>query len=408
MRMGRRLLCLEGIKRYRVRHHLELRNPGTETSFQRWDVHQATQYLVTCRLSLCMILIVLLGASQASAETQQRLRKRQSLCPPGQFLHMTKTSDTTLEVCSPCPNGTFTEFPNGLPSCIQCRICRTDQEETVPCHATHNTKCQCRSGTFCPKEHPCEICRKCTSECPREMVEKNPCSPSSDLECQEPTGTRNDGIWITVGIFLLFLLVLVIFCCCKSTPTTGSMNPFGIKSYLVSLLQRGNHPRPPEARGDEPLEMQNLSGKQREEHEELLEVRTIPIPENGCLMEPAEAMTPQAKLFPANGDPIGTLQKSFVIFAQKVPWQYWNQYMNLLGLSPNEIAMAKESENVIDYPHRMLTMWQQKVGKAATVDILLETLSKIKLKAARESIQEELIHEKLYVYKESEPEKSLT
>ncbi|XP_044515461.1 tumor necrosis factor receptor superfamily member 10A [Gracilinanus agilis] len=413
--MGHRLLCLDGIERNRAGHHLEQRNLGIETSFQRREVHLALR-LVSCaglsRLSPCLILIVLLGASQASAGTQQRLEKRQTLCPPGQFLNITRTSDRTREICTPCPTGTFTEFSNGLSSCIQCKICKTDQEEINPCHATHNTECQCRPGTFCPKEQPCEICRKCTSECPKGMVKKNYCSPSNDLECQEPTGTRDAEIWLPVVVVVVVLLILfvtgVLFYCCKwRNGSQGCRNSFSIKS-LVSHLQRGNHPGQPEARDDEGVEMQtmgkNRPGNQEGEGQGLLEVKIDP------QMEQTEAMTLQAKpkaLIPANGDPIKTLQESFVYFVREVPWDYWDLYMSQLKLKPNEIMMAKETEkSAIGSRCKMLMTWQQNIGKAATVNILLKTLSKINLEVARGTIEEELIRERLYVYEKSEAEKS--
>ncbi|XP_078005780.1 tumor necrosis factor receptor superfamily member 10B isoform X2 [Phascolarctos cinereus] len=372
-------------------------------------------------LFLCLLLIGSVNTTQSGifhheADTQQRQRHGLDVqCPAGKHLKPASIPNTTAE-CLPCHSGIdFTEYPNGLPSCIPCQICKPDQEEVMPCNATRNTQCHCKSGTFCPKDHPCEICKKCKSKCPKGMIEISSCSPRSDLECAYPLPSDTRNYWITVAsVTAALFIMLVVFgsffrytCAVSEADNSSLRNPLNIKNSC--------HPQHPDAWGNEHTESDHQSQANSPENQGneckglLEEVITIPKTATANGHHPGQAEAPLANpksLFPADGDHIRTLEKSFFIFEQEVPWDCWKQYMRQLGLSQNEIQLARAAEsNIKDQPHSLLMAWLNKTGKEATVDCLLQTLDKIHQRAARETIHDELIKSKLYVYQEREDKK---
>ncbi|KAM9068229.1 tumor necrosis factor receptor superfamily member 10A isoform X2 [Sarcophilus harrisii] len=281
-------------------------------------------------------------------------------CPAGQYLKTILARNKT-GVCAPCRSGIdFTEYPNGLPSCIPCQICKPGQKEEKPCTITQNTQCHCKSGTFCPKDHPCEICKKCKFECPKGMVEINPCSPWSDLECARPLTSNTRNHWLR---YLLLAPVLI----------------FVVGPLIFFLRGFCAYPEvdPEKAKSPEKIEMTGL-------------------------------LNPQSlSLFPADGNHIKTLEKSFYIFEEEVPWESWDKYMRQLGLSNNDIVSIKHTEtNAQEHPHKLLMKWLNKTGKDASVDCLLKTLDQIHQKAARQNIQDRLIKSNLYICQEREDEKT--
>ncbi|XP_068931769.1 tumor necrosis factor receptor superfamily member 10A-like isoform X2 [Petaurus breviceps papuanus] len=368
---------------------------------------------------LYLLLIGFVAPAEAfhhEADTPQNQTHDQ--CPAGQYLQKASPPNTAAG-CKLCDSGVnFTEYPNELPSCIPCRICRPDQEEVMPCNTTRNTQCHCKAGTFCPKDHPCEICNKCKSKCPEGMVEVSSCSPWSDLKCaySQPSDTRN--FWIRISLLIVTIVVvpvLVIFfwykCC--NVSEAGNLSPRNPLDF-----KNGYHPQHPKAQDNEDVKQNDLQGKadspenQGDEPQVLLtEVITVPgtSMQNGCHLGQTKAMASQVdpkSLFPVDGDHIKTLEKSFFIFEEMVPWESWNQYMRQLGLSQNEILQARASESSVkDHPHSLLMTWLNKTGKVATVGFLLETLEKIHQRAAREIIQDKLISNGLYDYQKREDDK---
>ncbi|XP_072490968.1 tumor necrosis factor receptor superfamily member 10A-like isoform X2 [Notamacropus eugenii] len=358
---------------------------------------------------LCLLVMNSVATTQAEgfhdeAISQQRQRRDLNIqCPAGQYLQT-----NPIAVCRPCHNGIdFTEYPNGLDSCIPCQICKSGQEEVTPCNTTQNTQCRCKSSTFCLKDQPCEVCENCKPKCPKGMVEVSPCSPWSDLKCDypQPSDTRIHwlpGIAVFTGLGIFFCLFR--HCCSISKGNNlPPRNTLGLK-----------HPKAQdhvEKENDRQGKADSAENHVEENHRQLMEVITIPMPstQNGNHPGQANTMAPQdnpQSLFPVNGDHIKTLEKSFLIFEQVVPFDYWNCYMRHLGLSTNEIQQAKASEsNVKDHPHSLLMTWLNKTGKAATVNVLLETLDKINQRAARETIHDRLISSGLYNYQKREEEK---
>uniref|UniRef100_A0A2K5UMQ7 TNF receptor superfamily member 10a n=1 Tax=Macaca fascicularis TaxID=9541 RepID=A0A2K5UMQ7_MACFA len=99
------------------------------------------------------------------------------LCPPGS--HRSEHSGA----CNQCTEGVgYTSASNNLFSCLPCTACKSDEEERSACTRTRNTACQCKPGTF-RNDDSAEMCRKCSTGCPRGMIKVSDCTPWSDINC---------------------------------------------------------------------------------------------------------------------------------------------------------------------------------------------------------------------------------
>uniref|UniRef100_A0A671EIS5 TNFR-Cys domain-containing protein n=1 Tax=Rhinolophus ferrumequinum TaxID=59479 RepID=A0A671EIS5_RHIFE len=109
-------------------------------------------------------------------------------CPPGFYL-----SEFSGD-CAPCTRGMdFTSHSNNLSSCQVCSSCRPDEEEISSCTPTKDSECRCKSGTFLEENSP-ELCQRCSTRCPDGMVEAEPCTSWSDLQCvKQESGTQATG-----------------------------------------------------------------------------------------------------------------------------------------------------------------------------------------------------------------------
>uniref|UniRef100_UPI00398F6B7E tumor necrosis factor receptor superfamily member 10B-like isoform X2 n=1 Tax=Pristiophorus japonicus TaxID=55135 RepID=UPI00398F6B7E len=81
------------------------------------------------------------------------------------------------------------------------------------------------------------------------------------------------------------------------------------------------------------------------------------------------------------------LRQSFQIFIQEVPHKRWKEFMRRLYLTENEIVAAEQNNDSIEGHYQMLCTWYQKLGHAASVEILVNTLYKMDLLAAAHNIQ---------------------
>ncbi|XP_028922494.1 tumor necrosis factor receptor superfamily member 10B isoform X2 [Ornithorhynchus anatinus] len=286
------------------------------------------------------------------------------LCPAGQYVKEGCNTSFTHGICAPCQNGAnFTAFPNGLFYCIKCQICKPDQEEVSPCTTTEDTQCHCKAGTFCPRDHPCEVCMKCKTRCPEDMAVGSSCQPWSDLQCVPSERTVPRQLWILSALPLFLLLVAGLalgrYYLCNSS---AGVSHLGTRKLLSNLREQKGAVAPQ------------------------IESKRILVPANGA-------------------NPMETLEKALPHFEREVPCKSWNGYMIRLGLSQNEIDVARGSERYTeDQPRSLLRTWQIKMGKGASINTMLETLDEMRLKLIRESIQESLIASKLYVFASCEAE----
>ncbi|XP_007104182.1 tumor necrosis factor receptor superfamily member 10A isoform X2 [Physeter macrocephalus] len=331
------------------------------------------------------------------------------LCPPG--FHMEEASGD----CTPCLDKVdYTNYSNTLPSCLLCRICKSGEEEKSPCTSTKDTECQCKPGTFRREDAP-EFCYKCSTRCPDGMVVATPCSPFSDLKCvDQQSGTSQLGIGTVAGItaacVLLLALIAYVFW------------RFIIKGYGVDpkcmgrVFFRHSHPlRGPGALDNAHNNMMinrdsliDLVPEQEvEEQVKPTDVTAQSQGEAKRLLEPAEAEgshTRRRLLVPANGaDPTESLRLFFDDFANIVPCDSWDSLLRQLGLTRNDILLAREGVRVPrDALYEMLETWVRNKGREASVNTLLDALEKLGQILAKQKIQDHLLESGTYVYEESE------
>ncbi|XP_060712573.1 tumor necrosis factor receptor superfamily member 21-like [Hemiscyllium ocellatum] len=171
-------------------------------------------------------------------------------CPAGTYVADSCMTPFTRGKCLPCTEGEdYTEYPNGLGSCLPCHSCREDQEVVSPCSAQSNTVCQCNTGTFCSQEQSCEICRKCRTSCPEGQTVKTACTPTSDIVCEEkisPARSLSAGEIVAIVSIIPVVIGCVLLAwyskkleCCK---VTGNSQANGCRNQwpalaVLSMLQ---------------------------------------------------------------------------------------------------------------------------------------------------------------------------
>ncbi|XP_031525295.1 tumor necrosis factor receptor superfamily member 10A isoform X1 [Papio anubis] len=326
------------------------------------------------------------------------------LCPPGS--HRSEHSGA----CNQCTEGVgYTNASNNLFSCLPCTACKSDEEERSACTRTRNTACQCKPGTF-RNDDSAEMCRKCSTECPRGKVKVKDCTPRSDIECvhnESGNGHNVRTILIaTVLVALLLLVAVLMFCWCIGSGCGG--NPKCMHRVFLGLL-RGpgaednahnmilNH-------GDS---LSTFISEQQMESQEPTDLTGVTVQSPGeaqCLLGPAEPGGSQRRrpLVPANGvDPTETMMLFFDNFADIVPFNSWDQLMRQLDLTNNEIHMVRaDTTGPGDALYAMLMKWVNKTGQDASINTLLDALERIGERHAKERIQDLLVDSGKFIYLE--------
>ncbi|EHH28348.1 Decoy receptor 2, partial [Macaca mulatta] len=131
--------------------------------------------------------------------------------------------------CNPCTEGVdYTIASNNLPSCLLCTVCKSGQTNTSSCTTTRDTVCQCEKGSFQDANSP-EMCRKCSTGCPRGMIKVSDCTPWSDINCSasaasstgktpaaEDTVTTSLGTpdlyGLIAGVVTVFIILFAVVC----------------------------------------------------------------------------------------------------------------------------------------------------------------------------------------------------
>ncbi|XP_048379169.2 uncharacterized protein LOC125448146 isoform X2 [Stegostoma tigrinum] len=171
-------------------------------------------------------------------------------CPAGAYVAENCNTPYTRGKCQPCTDGEdYTEWPNGLDSCLACHSCREDQEVVSHCTAQNNTVCQCKAGRFCSPEQSCEICRKCKASCPEDQTVKAECTPTSDTVCEAKQSSAGTLSRRTIALIVIVLVLIFVFVClvvwCKKTEfgktagcfqTTRCKIPWRNKYTIVSSV----------------------------------------------------------------------------------------------------------------------------------------------------------------------------
>ncbi|XP_072213122.1 tumor necrosis factor receptor superfamily member 10B-like isoform X3 [Excalfactoria chinensis] len=309
-------------------------------------------------LRFCSVLLLFAKLHLGSALAVKRALLESNECPMGTHL-----AHDSIQ-CLPCGENEFTEHPNDFLKCLGCRICREDQVEVSPCIRTRNRQCACKNSTFCLPDHPCEMCQKCQTRCPKGQVRIAPCTPHSDLQCGPPLDASSSSstgiVFITVLLAVVLGIVLVFlawrYCCRHHSAGDGgelSRKP----SVVVEMAPR------------------------------------ISVP---CIET-------QKKLVPVPGqDPIALLRRSFDTFVNVVPFPDWKRFGRALDLLENDLYLAEQHDKGSREPfYQMLNTWLNKQGSKASVNTLLETLPRIGLNGVAVRITSELIKEGYFQYEVS-------
>ncbi|KAM4677380.1 tumor necrosis factor receptor superfamily member 6-like isoform 2-T2 [Discoglossus pictus] len=323
-----------------------------------YNGHRTVVTYMTQMLPLCFICFLLLVVHTESVPLRQRRASsihndlyyirgniRCLRCPAGTYVEKDCTRPDTEPDCRSCQAGvTYSEGPSGLNHCLTCTSCRDDQEEMSACTPDKNSICHCKEGTYCPTDHPCEICLPCTSSCPPGQVFQMPCNSTSDGQCA-PTG-GNYKLWLIIGIAVLVIFIAV-FCIWKQKD----------RMKWLQLCPAGEDNGIP------------------------LLSTTLHFPDN------------------TNRDDQDTIiRKAFYIFAVNVPNLKWLQFVRHLGLTENEImdAQSINPNNVTEQHYDMLAKWRE--HKACNdVNTLLKHLDYLNMRQAASTIKEKLLHDNLYV-----------
>ncbi|XP_061056681.1 tumor necrosis factor receptor superfamily member 10B-like [Eubalaena glacialis] len=377
------------------------------------------------------------GVHQQLAAPQGRRRSFWELCPPG--YHVSEGGKN----CVSCTNGVdFTNHWNMLPSCLPCTICKSGEEERTPCTVTKDTQCQCKPGTFHEEDSP-EFCQKCSTGCPDGMVVAKPCSPFSDLKCVDrksdtqasgeapvpgktvtmsrrlpttPSPSSGDSQLVIgfVAATVLLLLVPIAYVFWRFFIRSRAVDPKCVDKvfFWCSCPPRG--PGALDNAHNNMLINRDLlsilvakKDLEDQEQDKLTGVMVQSTEEAKHLLEPAGAEGSQTRrrlLVPANGaDPTESLRLFFDYFATAVSPNSWDSLMRQLGLTRNEILLAREGVRVPrDALYEMLETWVSNKGREASVNTLLDALETLGERLAKETIQNHLVGSGKYVYEDGE------
>ncbi|XP_010363696.2 tumor necrosis factor receptor superfamily member 10A [Rhinopithecus roxellana] len=329
------------------------------------------------------------------------------LCPPGS--HRSEHSGA----CNWCTEGVgYTNASNNLFSCFPCTACKSDEEERSACTRTRNTECQCKPGAF-RNDDSTEMCRKCSTGCPRGMVRDKDCTPWSDIECVHNESGNGHDVWVilivTLVIAVVLLVAVLIFRRCIGSGCGGNPKCMDRVFLWCYGLLRGpgaednahnmilNH-------GDS---LSTFISEQQMESQEPADLTGVTVQSPGeaqCLLRPAEAEgSPRSRLLvPANGaDPTETMMLFFDNFADIVPFNSWDQLMRQLDLTNNEIHMIRaDTADPGDALYAMLMKWVNKTGQEALIQTLLDALERMGERHAKERIQDLLVDSGKFIYLE--------
>ncbi|KAM4883526.1 tumor necrosis factor receptor superfamily member 10A-like isoform 3-T6 [Sylvia borin] len=258
-------------------------------------------------------------------------------------------------------------------SLYYCQKCPPDQVEQSPCQPIRNTLCACRNGTFCPPEHPCEMCQKCQPRCPEGQMVQKPCRPDSDLQCAPATDTTVPlYIRVIIGTTACVVVFGIVFLLWKyrcSSPGDG--RPSNRRHYeMVTSMFRKLWYRNVSTGAEDNATNNNLQNQQRELEPPLV------VPSSG-------SRSRRKKLVPAPGkDPTQVLQDTFYLLAEKIPRDDWKKFGRKLHLEENDIVMVTSSDAFYD----MLYKWLSREGSKASLNTLLEALDELHLGGVAEKI----------------------
>ncbi|XP_048186948.1 tumor necrosis factor receptor superfamily member 10B-like [Perognathus longimembris pacificus] len=356
---------------------------------------------------------------QPAALQDMKQRPAEVSCKPGFYLSV------ECKCCLRCEAGIeFTSYTNSLPTCMRCSECREDQEVKTACTTTSNTVCQCKTDTFRTTEAP-EFCQRCRDRCPEGEVEVVSCDSWHDRKCvpkaaggtgapekpvntttEPPTSTSSHLGWVIGGILVLVIIgFCVVVCICKyrKKKTGICPGPGGLAALKTAFSKCSTRPAEVQDNNhNETLSLGPLPSTVHVEQETGRPNRATRADarspgEAQCLLEgPAK----KRLLVPVDGvDLIETLKLSFIYFQSVIPLKSWDKLMRQMGLSDNDILLAR-AVAPHDALYEMLLTWLQKTGRHASLNTLLDALETLGERCARDKIEDHMVHSGKFVYED--------
>uniref|UniRef100_A0A803W5V1 Death domain-containing protein n=1 Tax=Ficedula albicollis TaxID=59894 RepID=A0A803W5V1_FICAL len=271
-------------------------------------------------------------------------------------------------------------------------LCPTDQVQLSPCQPSRNTVCACQDGTFCPPEHPCEMCQKCQPRwvrCPRGLLG----DPSVNVEAGDnATNEQRDP-----GTEPAVSGTSAPPCLAKICSSWGASRAGPLREVVKGHCGIGM--------GERVLGGFNTGAEQTPLVSSISEPAAVPEPQWNLVPAPGEDPM-QSKIrcpgvvlgveipVPALSCPFPPpgLRGSFYTFAKKVYTENWKKFGRHLKLEENDVAMARTEDGV----YEMLLTWQSREGAKASVNTLLEILEELNLGGVAEEISSILIQKGLF------------
>ncbi|XP_078458845.1 tumor necrosis factor receptor superfamily member 14-like [Lampetra planeri] len=145
--------------------------------------------------------------SQECCEAWDPVERSCLLCAAGCYKVGSEARDAVL--CSPCPPGSFTSFPNALTHCLPCTPCLHERGLVLArnCSRDADSTCGCDSHSFCAvfSGQHCELCLR------NWTCARSPETTQGSLHTEAVT-----RILIGVSVFALCILCITGFFTCKS------------------------------------------------------------------------------------------------------------------------------------------------------------------------------------------------
>ncbi|KAM8938760.1 tumor necrosis factor receptor superfamily member 1A-like [Pelodytes ibericus] len=360
-------------------------------------------------------------------------------CPAGTYVRNHCTINHGRSQCEPCSSGDFTAYPNGIEHCLTCRMCRDDEELVKPCTRTSDAQCRCKPGTFCLPQNTCGfMCRACSS-CDGRV--KHVCNVTADTVCHSdnrdvsPTDTASaDGhnmVSIILGVFgLTAVIILVgIFLFLKSKAKKRRLKETGLIESCSSVQSGGSEsctahvsqPTPTVAgrcdTAPSAPPLQDHGGSDTgfastpAEREKLLQKSDgsgapetlVPTPQREPSPSKSLEQEPQTLASSHRGSDAGTFpvqlevteaewRACFYCFIDEVPNKDWKKFMRTVLLKDKDIesSINNHPSDVSEQKYSMLRYWRQQLGVKASLQMLLDALSKMDLEGCKENVQNQL------------------
>ncbi|NXX92224.1 TNR14 factor, partial [Centropus bengalensis] len=146
-------------------------------------------------LQVCVLLVMQLNRVGAVICGPGEYRKDAwccPMCPAGRRVSKDCT-DVSGTTCVQCDENTYTDHPNGLKECRECKLCDRGANLVIEqaCTYTKNTVCGCQPGYFCSHfgTEDCELCQRHTTCFPGGLVRERG-TKTADNVCEAcPPGT---------------------------------------------------------------------------------------------------------------------------------------------------------------------------------------------------------------------------